>query len=94
MARTETTRVTYETLLCDGIAEVPDDSPDEPWRIELRRVTETIVRDGRGRNYQAGQKASEKIADLTVEQAAGLITSLANDLAFTAEVGARRVLGQ
>ena len=98
MARTEKIKVTYESLLCDGLREnnadgrVYDQGPDEPFRLVVNKVTETEVWDGRGRNWSAGNKVREEVATLTLDEAAELAKSLVNDIAYAAVVAERRVL--
>lgn len=97
MARETKTRVVYNTALCDGPAEsYPDGTlvheEDEPFRIQINRVTYTDVFDGRGKNYAASSHTTETLAELTLRQATRLTTALLEDIAFAAEIGEARAL--
>jgi hypothetical protein len=98
MPRTETTEVTYDVQLREGVREcnsagvIYDSGTDKPFMLRLQKVTKVIVRDGRGRNWQDSAAEAETVADLSIEQASTVVKALVDNLAYAAEVAERRVL--
>lgn len=98
MARTEKTVITYESILRKGVREsdmdgtIIDSGEDEFFRVQVNKVTEIQMWDGRGRNWAAGSKHREQVADLSLEEAADLAKCLVGDIAYAAVVAERRVV--
>lgn len=98
MARNEKTVVTYESILRKGVRESDMDGvvhgkgEDEFFRVQVNRVTEIQIWDGRGRNWSAGSKHRDEIADLSLEEASDLAKNLVDDIAYAAIVAERRVV--
>lgn len=99
MPKSTTTTVSYQSMLLRGVREAnpegviyADGEIDEPFAIQVRKITRVTVRDGRGVDHSASGYTSDVVAELSLEQAGSLLAGLAGDLAYAAVVGEHRAL--
>lgn len=101
MSKTTRTEIKYRSRLLRGLLEAKadgtivrdrEDDEDEPFVIQLLRVTETRVFDGRGERWQDKTSEEEILAEVSVADALALAQSITSDAGYCYAVAERRVL--